>query len=60
MGKRLTQGISLFLTKEMSDQLHEVSVKKEMSMSQLLRSLVREYLLNQQHGENIQEGNLIK
>ena len=44
MSKRLTQGISFFMTEEMYQGLRQSSEKREISVSQLLRTLIREYL----------------
>ena len=47
MTKRLTQGISFFMTEEMYQEIRQSSEKREISVSQLLRTLIREFLRSQ-------------
>jgi len=44
MSKRLTKEISFFMTEGMYQELRQSSEKREISVSQLLRTLVREFL----------------
>ena len=53
MAKRLTQGISFFTTDEMYEKIRQSSEKREISVSSLLRSLIKEFLKS----ESIDETN---
>lgn len=44
MTKNLTRVVSFLTTIEMYEQLHEVSKKRDASVSQLIRALIREFL----------------
>ena len=44
MSKRLTKEISFFMTEGMYQELRQSSEKREISVSQLLRILIREFL----------------
>ena len=47
MSKRLTKEISFFMTEGMYQELRQSSEKREISVSQLLRGLIREFLRSQ-------------
>ena len=51
MQKKLTKGISCFVTGDMFDAIHRSSEEREISISSLLRSLIRDFLKS----ENIEE-----
>ena len=44
MAKRLTQGISFFTTDEMFEKVRQSSEQREISVSQLIRGLIRDFL----------------
>ena len=44
MQKKLTKGISCFVTGDMFDAIHRSSEEREISISSLLRSLIRDFL----------------
>lgn len=53
MQKRLTKGISCFVTGDMFEAIHRSSEKREISVSSLLRSLIKNFLKS----EKIEETN---
>jgi len=53
MQKKLTKGISCFVTGDMFEAIHKSSERREISVSSLLRSLIKEFLKS----ENFEETN---
>jgi len=57
MQKKLNKGISCFVTGDMFDAIHRSSEKREISVSSLLRSLIRDFLKSENTEKtNIGEG----
>jgi len=51
MAKHLTKPICFFVSGDMSEQLQQVARSREVSVSQLIRSLIRDFLrLDRQEG----------
>ena len=44
MARRLTQAMSFFMTTTMFEEIQKVSEEREVSASQLLRSLIKDFL----------------
>ena len=58
MARRLTQAISFFMTTAMFEEIQKASQEREVSTSQLLRSLIKDFLRSEGNKENMQKGEL--
>lgn len=60
MTKKLTQGVSFLASNEMHDQLRKISEQRDIKISQLLRTLVRDFLRSESSKETKSNGDILR